>query len=137
MNKTFKTIAWICLVLGILGIAVDVGMAVRVQTFRTRVAEQVAAGELPAVTDKENGGKSQGDGDSRQRPGIQDGKAAPGGGVTGGKRGMIGRNPRRYGLPIVLIAAGPVLAVVGGVMLIVNRAPKEKDLESKTKKTNN
>jgi len=135
MNKTVKTIAWICLVLGLLGIAVDVGMVVRAQTLRARVAERIEDAELPEATDKGDGGKGQGPGGSREWPGNQDGKVAPIGGISRGNRGRLGRNARRSGLPLALIAAGPVLAVIGGVTLIVNREPKNKDSKSPTKKT--
>jgi len=49
MNKTVKTIAWICLVLGLLGLAVDIGLYVRGRAIVANIAERGEAGELPAL----------------------------------------------------------------------------------------
>ena len=46
MNKTVKTIAWICLVLGLLGLAVDVGVYVRGRALAARIQESIESGEF-------------------------------------------------------------------------------------------
>lgn len=46
-NKTIKTIAWICLVLGLLGVAADVGVYVRGRIWASEMQEANAFGEMP------------------------------------------------------------------------------------------
>ena len=46
MNKTVKTIAWICLVLGLLGLAVDLGAYVFGRSVAVRIQESIKAGEF-------------------------------------------------------------------------------------------
>ena len=137
MNKTVKTIAWICLVLGLLGVAVEVGVYVRARSFAAQFQESVEAGEFPMFKsrfadgdiddedwDKDSfdrsewfahGGKIEGrrgfDTFSNNRgflPGMRDGSI-----------GRVG-----FALPLLLLAGGPVLTVVGAVTLIVNRETK-------------
>ena len=139
MSKTVKTIAWICLVLGLLGLAVDIGLYVRGREVVTKIAEQVEAGELPALgrrfDDTESGEVIKPDESFR-------GKERPfGGSFPAGMRGggfMPQWGPGRqdfrwlgFGAPILLLAAGPILLVVGAVTLIVNREPKKKETEAK------
>ncbi len=131
MNKTVKTIAWICLVLGLLGIAVDIGMYVRARTFAAQIAEQIEAGDLPAMGRRFDDGDADG---FRMRPGKGRGEIIPGSGSPHFQPGRIGYRSSILGWPLLLVAAGPVLAVVGAVMLIVNREPKEKNSDSKSKK---
>jgi len=143
MNKTVKTIAWICLVLGLLGIAVDAVVLVRAQSFRANMAERIASGEIPSPkiqpTEKDN------DSDAKK---DQNGDA-PGRGqrlnlLLDGRQGRIsGKMPfysqfgrvggRMMGLrsPLLFAAAGPILAVLGAVTLIVNREPKVKTKKAK------
>ena len=152
MNKTVKTIAWICLVLGLLGLAVDVGLYVHGRSMVARMQEYAASGELPNA-----GGRNiDGDLEKEDKNGDQKiGRLQPGrAGIenpTGGRRGKIAGDTRidrrnvgpgfmggRIGFPLFFLASGPVLTVVGAVMLIVNRdekKPEEKNKKSKNKQS--
>jgi hypothetical protein len=137
MNKTVKTIAWICLVLGLLGIAVDIGMYVRARTSAAQIAEQIEAGDLPAMgrrfEDRDEDVDADADG-FRIQPRKGRGRFIPGGGSPHFQPGRIANRSSILGLPLLLVAAGPVLTVVGAVMLIVNREPREKQSDSTAKK---
>jgi hypothetical protein len=142
MNKTVKTIAWICLVLGLMGLAVDAGVYMRGRAFATQMAERIEAGEIPAIGGRWMGSDDSGDTDAQEiqpRDGSQEGRL-PLGGMRGGMdrfgagRRAAGFGQFGFGLPILLLAAGPVLAVVGAVMLIVNRVPNGKEKELKNEK---
>jgi hypothetical protein len=152
MNKTAKTIAWICLVLGLLGVAVEVGVYVRVRSLITQVREAVEAGEIPAFKehfadvdgdediDKEDWGKSPFDrSGSFAFGGMMDSKRGFDGfynsrrGLPGMRDGSIGHVG--FAFPFLLLASGPVLTVVGAVMLIVNREPKDEDSKEKKVKS--
>jgi len=154
MNKTVKTIAWICLVLGLLGVAVEVGVYVRVRSLITKVREAAEAGEIPAF--KEHFADVDGDEDKdidkedwEKSPFDRKGLFAFGG-MMDSKRGFDGFYNSRGGLPgmrdgsighvgfafpFLLLASGPVLTVVGAVMLIVNREPKAEDSKEKKVKS--
>jgi hypothetical protein len=139
MNKTVKTIAWICLVLGLLGIAVDIGMYVRARTSAAQIAEQIEAGDLPAMgrrfEDRDEDADTDVDAEGfRMRPGKGRRRIIPGGGSPHFQPGRIANRSSILGLPLLLVAAGPVLTVVGAVMLIVNREPREKQSDSTAKK---
>ena len=51
MNKTVKTIAWICLVLGLLGLAAEVGAYVYGRSRIAQFQEDVETGKIPAFKD--------------------------------------------------------------------------------------
>lgn len=142
MNKTIKTIAWICLILGLLGVAADVGMYVRGRIWASEMQEAFLSGEMP-----ERGGRFS-DGDSENKPENRDrinkdgqpGSFRKSGGMggaslPGGRTGFAGIGRGTLAMPFFMMAAGPVLTVVGGVMLLVNREPKPKKEEKATKKT--
>ena len=137
MNKTVKTIAWICLVLGLMGLAVDVGVYVRGRALVSGYKERIESGDLPAF--KNNFGDIDEDGDVDMDDmetwrGDRDGKL----GFTGGRRGRDGFDRFGHGsfaLPLLLLASGPVLTVIGAVMLIVNREPVDKTESKKKTKT--
>lgn len=148
MNKTLKTIAWICLALGLLGMVVDAGaliygrklLANRQAAFEEMHAA-VESGNTPTAgnrciaEDANNDGKPDGDCLQVQQPGQpgQPGAVQPDFGRQSG-RGRIISNMRdrlngsrmhlRGILPLFLLALGPILAVVGAVILLVNREPK-------------
>lgn len=147
MNKTLKTIAWICLVLGLLGVAADaVALVYGRMLFEKR-------SELIAETREKIRERT---GDWREHPCLDEGE--DGGivvdreclGERGIDRGRIAQqrlNPGRgtmtpfsrtagpfWILPLMLFAAGPVLVVIGSVILVVNREPEsEKKKQEKVK----
>lgn len=161
MSKTVKTIAWICLVLGLLGVAVEVGVYVRARSLITQVKEAVEAGEIPAFKDHfadvDEDADIDKDGDIDKEDCVKSHFDRSGsfafGGMMDSKRGLDtfyksrgGLPGLRYGsighvgfaLPFLLLASGPVLTVVGAVILVVNREPraengKEKKAKSKKK----
>lgn len=142
MNKTVKTIAWICVVLGLMGLAVDAGIYFRGRAIASQMAERIEAGEIPAFggrwTDSENSDDSDAQ-EFQPRDDIQKGRL-PLGGMRGGldrfdaRRRMAGFGQFGFALPLLFLAAGPVLTAVGAVMLIVNREPKDKKTAPKTEK---
>lgn len=150
MNKTVKTIAWICLVLGLLGVTAEVGAYVYGRSRMTEFHEAIEAGEIPAFKDH----FFDADGDIDQEEWEENFSDRDGwfafGGMMDGRRGFdtfsksSGRLPGmrsssfgRVGLafPFLLLASGPVLTVIGAVMLIVNREPKESDSKDKKEKS--
>ena len=134
MNKTVKTIAWICLVLGLLGIAVDIGVNVRARSFAANIAEQIEAGDMPAMGRRFDNDEGREEDGLITQPGKGDGRFIPGS-MPSQFQPATGRyRSFSFGLPLLFVTAGPVLAVVGGVMLIVNREPKQPEQEQKTKK---
>ncbi len=133
MNKTVKTIAWICLVLGLLGIAVDIGLYVKARTFAAQVAEQIEAGEMPFAGRRFDDEDRDSD-EFRMRPGKADDWFRSRDGFSHFQPGMIGYRSFNIGWPLFFLAAGPVLTVVGGVMLIVNRETTQREPEQNTKK---
>jgi hypothetical protein len=155
MNKTVKTIAWICLVLGLLGVAVEVGVYVRGRALVAQFQESVESGEFPMFKSLFADGDKDGDIDDEdwdKDSFDRSGRFALGGMMDirrgfeifsnnrGWLSGMHDGSFRRIGLvfPLLLLAGGPVLTVVGAVMLIVNRTPKviveSKDKKEKSKK---
>jgi hypothetical protein len=143
MNKTLKTIGWICVALGLLGILADAGALVigrrfaadrlaAIEEFQENAQERasIQPGALCIAQDADGDGKP--DGDCVQRPDRLQGFSSGQGSRIGG--GMM-QSPRLAynrrasigfaGLPIFLFAMGPVLAVVGAVILLVNREPKK------------
>jgi hypothetical protein len=122
MNKTLKTIAWICLVLGLLGMVVDAGALI---VGRTMMANRLVIAE-------QNNAPANGNNPQLQQP-RQPGNWQP------GFRGMMGRggmmfnyrgrfNGGRFGFGgiflLFFMALGPILAIVGAVILLVHREPK-------------
>ncbi len=149
MNKTVKTIAWICLVLGLLGMAVGVGAYVYGRSRIAHFQEAVEAGDIQAF--KGHFSDSDGDFDIEE---WKDGSFDKSewfthGGMMDGRKGfytfskssrllpgMHDGSFRRVGFafPFLVLASGPVLTVVGAVMLIVNREPKVSDSKEKKEK---
>jgi len=146
MNKTLKTIAWICLALGLLGTAVDAGLMVAGRNLAA--ARQIAfdtmqnakqTGNVPnskntcIAEDADQDGKPDGDCLQQQAPGQ------PGSGLPGFNRQLKLRDTRmgmrggfavrRMGARVILalffLALGPILLVIGAVILLVNREPKK------------
>jgi hypothetical protein len=164
MNKTLKTIAWICLVLGLMGMVVDVGVLVfsrkladeRQTAFEEMRAEiqpgKVLDGKNKCIAeDTDKDGKPDGDCLKLQAPGqpSQPGEGQPGIGGRTLRRSMLlkmrnNMDGRRFNgrgiLPLFFLALGPILVVVGAVILLVNRDPKpmvvkeEKDVKEQKKK---
>ena len=148
MNKTLKTIAWVCLALGLLGTVVDAGALLygrklageRQAAFDEIRAEiqlgSTAAGKNTCIAeDADKDGKPDGDCLTVQDP-VQPEGAQPG--IIGRpvRRAMVSRmradfGSRRIGLfgilPLFCMALGPILAVVGAVFLLVNRESKVKE----------
>ncbi len=164
MNKTLKTIAWVCLALGLLGMAVDGGAIIYGR--KLVAGRQAAFEEMQAAVQSGNGsatnnkciaedankdGKPDGDCLNLQAPG-QPGQLNAGQPEIGGRpirRVMLQKlrnnfNSRRFNglgiLPLFFMALGPILAVVGAVILLVNREPKaavvkeEKEVKETKKK---
>jgi hypothetical protein len=146
MNKTVKTIAWICLVLGLMGIAVDVGAYVYGRSVAARVQESIESGDFEELRKRIGDVDDDGDIDDDDRaewPVDRKGAFKAGArmgyrtgfGVSNKMQGGFGRIRGGFGFPLLLLAAGPVLTVVGAVMLIVNREPKPPEVEEKKTKT--
>ena len=146
MNKTVKTIAWVCLVLGLLGVAVDVGVYVKGRSLVVQVQESMTNGEFPTF----KGRFSDVDDEDWDKDSFDRSEWFADGGMMGGRRGfdtfsnshgyLPGIRDGRFGfaLPFLFLASGPVLAIVGAVILIINRTPKveassEKKAKSKKK----
>ena len=149
MNKTIKTIAWVCLALGLIGTAVDAGMLVfgikliaGRQTAIEDIKNQNQSGNIPdtkntcIAEDADQDGKPDGDCLQLQAPGQpgQPGAGQPGfggrlqqrGNQLGMRAGLAGRRMAgRAILPLFCLALGPILLVVGAVILLVNREPKK------------
>ena len=146
MNKPLKTIAWICLVLGLLGTAVDGGMLLygrKITADRQAIIEaiqtEIQSGDIPdaknncVAEDIDQDGKPDGDCLQQQAP-WQPGTGQP---AFGGR--LMGRDSRlgvrggfaerriavRGILPLFFLALGPILLVVGAVILLINREPNE------------
>lgn len=152
MNKTVKTIAWICLVLGLLGLAVDAVVIVGGRMAANQMQEAIAAGELPTdgfpfsekgefdAEARETWREEHGDAlfNPDERPDGKGGRNALNFGRNSGpdrNNGLSGFRSMRFGLPLFLLAMGPVLTVVGAVILIVNREPSKKTpVKAKAKK---
>ena len=126
MNKTLKTIAWVCLVLGLMGVALDIGAFAVARNFaedRLAMIESLKDADKDDLKERfeerkelltpfSRGGRLF---DGLRLPrGIHDGR-------SGFQRGNIGFRPAGG---LFLVALGPVLAVVGAVILLVNREPK-------------
>ena len=143
MNKTLKTIAWICLALGLMGTAVDAGMLVfgrtlagEKQTAIEAIQNAKQTGNVPnakntcIAEDADQDGKPDGDCLQLQAPGQpgQPGAALPfrRAIVQKMRNNMDGRRFNGRGiLPLFFLALGPILLVVGAVILLVNREPKK------------
>jgi hypothetical protein len=142
MNKTLKTIAWICLALGLLGMAVDTGALVfgrRLVSERQAAFNELrsAAGSLYIAKDENKDGKPDDDCLQLQQPGWP-GIRQPGFGIQQGRGGMMFNDRGGFnGAPfagrgvflLFFIALGPILLIVGAVILLVNREPKTVDAE--------
>ncbi len=153
MNKTLKTIAWICIALGLLGLVVDAGALMygrNIVRERQAAFEQMRSaaesGEVPAAgnrciaEDANNDGKPDSDCLKLQQSGQpgslgagQPGAAQQGFGIRQGHGGMFRSNrpdfeSGRFGgqgiLLMFFLALGPILVIVGTVILLVNREPK-------------
>jgi hypothetical protein len=148
MNKTVKTIAWICLVLGLLGTALDVGAFVVARNiFADRQANfeefrgQFESGDLPRFKsrsdeDVDGDAEEHMDWDDFSRFGMMAGGSfSQRGGFNSGMIGSRTTDYRRTVFPFAMAAVGPILLVVGTVMLIVNREPEVKVKEEKKDKT--
>ena len=157
MNKTVKTIAWICLVLGILGTVLDAGafMFAR-RAFISRQAnfeemqEKLDAVELPRLKsrrDADSDGKDDADLERNPKDRLDNnpGGFFPRRNFSGGMISGVQRNTGRgsrpmscgllIALPFLMMSSGPVLLVVGAVILIVNREPVKEEKKEKSKKS--
>jgi hypothetical protein len=153
MNKTLKTIGWICLALGVLGILASAGALVIGRQFtadrqaaiaevreKTQDNDRPARNQLCITEDADGDGKP--DGECIQQPDWLQGFALRQG-VQAGRRLMQSSRPLVNrtaafgfgGLPIFLFVLGPVLTVIGAVILLVNRESKEKIGVEDEKKT--
>jgi len=146
MNKTLKTIAWICLVLGLLGVAADAAALVFGRTLLERRGAQLeetretireVAGdwrEHPCLSEGEEG-KIVMDRECLEERGFSKRRIVRG--VMPGGHSALGIRKPSAGfwiLPLLLFAAGPVFVVIGSVMLVVNREPEaEKKKQEKAK----
>lgn len=150
MNKTVKTIAWICLVLGLLGVTAEVGAYVYGRSRITQFKEAVEAGEIHAFKghfadvdediDKEEWEENFPDRDGwfafggmmDSRRGFDTFSKSSGllPSMHDGSFGRVG-----FALPFLMLVSGPVLTVVGAVILIVNREPKVSDSKEKKEKS--
>jgi hypothetical protein len=159
MNKTLKTIAWICIALGILGTVVDAGLVIYGRSMlaqRQAAFEEIRSGNtegsavLPGradiciAADKDKDGKPDGgclDISKLNRLNLPGSNPALGGMMGGRFAGGPGSRlaDRRMGgiafLPLFFFALGPVLAIIGMVILLVNREPKKEPqvVEASTK----
>jgi hypothetical protein len=153
MNKTLRTIGWICLALGVLGIlagasalvigrqfAADRQAAIAEVREAVQDGERLERGQLCIAQDADGDGKP--DGECIEQQDWQQKFAPRQGGQVGGRlmqssRPMVNRRAAFSlgGLPIFLFALGPVLAVIGAVILLVNREPKENITVEDEKKT--
>jgi len=166
MNKTIRTIAWICLVLGIMGLLLDAGIILYLGRVRAERQAAIEAGELPYFRGAPQSGTLEGEvpessdqddendnGGVLPQPGfIPRARADRMRSILQGRRSssFLGAVPGRTNfhlpfLPLFFFGAGPVLAVIGAVTLIVNREPakpkliadseekKEKKKDSKNK----
>jgi len=146
MNKTVKTIAWICLVLGVMGLAADAFALVRGRMIANEVQAAIEAGELPVGRFPFGGKAAGGDFDKEAWEELRE----EGGGGSPGKRGGsglrrpgmgpkaggfgAGRRISSHSRPLFWMALGPVLVAVGAVILIVNREPKKQAADGKKAK---
>ena len=126
MNKTLKTIGWVLVALGILGILADAGALVfghRLADNRQAFVQQWnGSNNPPQYNQPQNGQREfprQGQGGIMPRLGPRSFFLFRGGAMRFRPGGF-------FLLPAFFFALGPVLAVVGAVLLLVNRAPKEK-----------
>lgn len=153
MNKTLKTIGWICLALGMLGILAGAGAFIIGRQYaadRQAAIDEVretaqdsdrpARGQLCIAEDSDGDGKP--DGDCIQQPDRQKVFALLQGGQPGRRlmqnpHTLLGRRASFSfgGFPVILLGLGPVVAVIGAVILLVNREPKEKIKVEEEKKT--
>ena len=142
MNKTLKSIGWICLALGVLGILAGSVLLVLGQQWtadRQATAEElrtfIIEGKLPKASDyclaKDKDGDGKPDSDCLQLPAIRDGFSRRGAMMPqGGLIQMRGNRPggNRLGFGggglMLFFAPGAVLAVIGAVILLVYRTPK-------------
>ena len=151
MNKTLKTIAWICIALGLVGTAVDAGMLVfgrklvaDRQTAIETIQKSNQTGNAPdakntcIAEDADKDGKPDGDCLQLQAPG-QPGQLGFGGRLQqrdtrlGMRGGFAGRRMAGLGiLPLLFLALGPILLVAGAVILLVNREPKKAAVKEET-----
>lgn len=148
MNKTLKTIAWICLALGLLGIAADAGLFFysrallnERQTAMEEILQSLEEGDLPSKWKDCRDGDIDDDGETDEECenlrgrgfGVVDRRSFMGrfdrGGYPQGRQMPFGRGiiAGSTFLPLFFVAAGPVLAVVGAVILLVNCEPREKE----------
>jgi hypothetical protein len=157
MNKTVKTIAWICLVLGLLGTAVDAGVVIYGRQMRNQAQAAFEAGEIPVLGRRFNDANKDGDTNRRdlEREDFDRDSRTPLGRMMDGRDGIDNfSNLQRFspmmgsssfgrsglGSLVLMFISGPILAVIGAVILIVNREPKavevveQKEKKAKSKK---
>ena len=145
MNKTIKTIAWICVVLGLLGTAADGFMIARVWSWKNdtqarlmdidvdEVEQRLEDADLEKIFPHSEWGEEEireRFEEFRQQKGDESVKRAV---ARFAKNRMPGRFDNRVmrhashavrpSFPFAAIALGPVLLVAGTVTLIVNREP--------------
>jgi hypothetical protein len=122
MNKTLKTIAWICLVLGLLGMVVDAGALIVGRTIMSNRQALIASGNAPITGNNPQLNQPRQPGTWQQGFRGMMGR----GGMMFNNRGRI--NGSRFGLGGIFLlfffALGPVIAIVGAVILLVHREPK-------------
>ncbi|MDO9545522.1 MAG: hypothetical protein Q7J07_02085 [Pelolinea sp.] len=149
MNKTVKTIAWICLVLGLLGMAVDVGVYVKGRSLVAQHQEAFEVGEMPAFRSRFTDVDGDID-DDWDKGSVDRSDWFADGGMMSGRKGIDtfsnshgylpgmrdgGFGSVGFALPFLFLVSGPVLAIVGTVILIVNREPKIEDSSVKKEKS--
>jgi hypothetical protein len=142
MNKTLKTIAWICLALGLLGMVVDAGALIAGRNMMANRLAIAGQNNTPPTGSAPQFGAPCQQGTCQQENGQQEnnqqGKWQQGFGGRFGRGGMMFNfrerfNHGRFGLlgifALFFMALGPVLAIVGAVILLVNREPKNTPLQ--------
>ena len=153
MNKTLKTFGWICLILGVLGILAGSVLLVLGQQWtadRQATAEELRAslteGKLPKASDYclfiDEDGDGKPDSDCLQPPAAKDGFSRRGAILPQGRPMQMRGNRPGWNRPgfgggglMLFFAPGAVLAVIGAVILLVNRPPKtQKALPAEEKK---
>ena len=142
MNKTIKTIGWICLALGVLGILAGGGVFLLRQQWiadRQTTAEEfrvtLTEGELPKAGNyclaEDEDGDGKPDGVCLQLPALREkfsrrGAMRPENRLMQIPRTRLSANRFSMGGGLILLfALGPILAVVGAVILLVNHTPKQ------------
>jgi len=151
MSKTVKAIAWICLVLGLVGTVVDAGVVFHGRQMMLQAQDAFEAGYMPAIGRRFNDSNKKGEFDREDfenRDFDRDGRI-PFGGMMDGKGGFDNfsnlqrRSPGMrtssfgrsgFGFLALMFVGGPILAIIGAVILIVNREPKAVEVVDKKEK---